>query len=101
MYKRQIYQYQSGLPAGVLGVTYCDAMLSFTRCDQHYVVIKTSVPTTDTICHETGHAVGLTHGKEAYPPIGNADSALNCMRNPNTGDATLGSHNFALINENY
>lgn len=96
-----IYQRRTDIPGTALGVTYCDAPLTFTRCDQQYVVLRSASPTSDVLCHETGHALGLTHGRQAFPTVLDSDPTLRCMRNPATGDATLGSHNAALINENY
>ncbi|EFL26574.1 hypothetical protein SSOG_06288 [Streptomyces himastatinicus ATCC 53653] len=56
----------------------------------------------NTICHETGHAVGLSHGAQASPAVGQSDSRLGCMRNTRNADwRDLGSHNTATINATY
>jgi hypothetical protein len=57
---------------------------------------------TELACHETGHAVGLTHGIDAAPVESNTASELGCMETPDSGTrSTLGSHNRSEINSVY
>lgn len=96
--------YQVGtLPSGTNGITWCDDAVTSVRCDQHYVVMVSSRVTTtaSTPCHETGHAVGLTHGAQAFPSVANDDSDLECLMTPGTSVTTLGSHNAFRINLDY
>lgn len=87
-----IYKYRD-LGPGTYGRAECDDnSIGGNRCDQFYVYFnyvfsnandQQSWYTTFTralACHETGHAVGLTHGAEAYPSISNQNSSLHCMR---------------------
>lgn len=94
---------QVALPPGVLGQTFCDDAVSTTDCDQGYVELAASTPDTKTICHESGHTVGLTHGANASPSVANSDDSLGCMQTPYSEitSATLGSHNAAQINSTY
>lgn len=94
---------QVTLPPGVLGQTWCEDSVSSTQCDQHYIDFAASTPDTKTICHESGHGVGLTHGANASPSVSNGDDTLGCMQTPfsEITSATLGSHNAALINSTY
>ncbi len=99
-----VYDYEPGdLGPGVLGVTWCNDSTGGDECDQHYVLFEHSDPWQSTICHETGHAVGLTHGREASPRQDNGLSALGCMRAESfTSDMRdLGSHNVGQINGTY
>lgn len=54
-------------------------------------------------CHESGHAVGLTHGEDGSPQLANNATALECMKTPiqTSGSNILGTHNNAHINSNY
>lgn len=94
-----IYQYRTDLPVGVAGVAWCDDAVSSIECDQHYVAFDNSSPQAPLVCHETGHAVGLTHGDQAYPtqPVTNTD--LGCMGQSVV--TTLGSYNQGQINATY
>jgi hypothetical protein len=90
---------------GLEGVTWCnDAKLRTDECDQHYVRFDddASWPNSSIICHETGHAVGLTHGEEASPQVDNEDDQLGCMQTPVAAvDDSLGTHNVDMINATY
>jgi hypothetical protein len=101
-----IYQ-QGSIPySGVVGITWCNDAVDGTayKCDQTYIRF-----TTDTYyehraltCHETGHAVGLTHGDDASPYVSNSSSVLGCMVTPYDVDAyTLGSNNVQEIDDVY
>ncbi|WP_420036285.1 hypothetical protein ACN2WE_32310 [Streptomyces sp. cg28] len=96
--------YQEGFAdADFDGVTWCnDAVDSATyRCDQAYVRIRgNGAYTINLACHETGHAVGLTHGAFASPYIANNDMRLGCMT---TSSLTydLGDNQVQNINSVY
>lgn len=96
------------LPAGTLGITWCDDATNGSECDQHYVSFDhmgggSANPWMAAVCHETGHAVGLTHGHEASPRISQTDSSLGCMRTESltVDERDLGSHNVSQINGAY
>ena len=91
------------LGAGINGITWCNDSISFTKCDQHYVrIIPTRVSSTaSTPCHETGHAVGLTHGSNASPTQLDDNTNFECLRVQGTAITTLGAHNYAQINGEY
>ncbi|SPL88239.1 unnamed protein product [[Actinomadura] parvosata subsp. kistnae] len=97
--------YESGdLPddvGGARGLVWCDDAISDKKCDQHYARFKSRTPVQTTGCHETGHAVGLTHGAQAEPKVANRHSSLGCMRAPYTDGPYLGGHNVAMINKTY
>ena len=42
--------------------------------------------TVNIACPETGHAVGLTHGANAYPTTPEYYGSLGCMRNADDPD---------------
>jgi hypothetical protein len=81
-----IFYYWTTLPPGYLGITWCDDAVDASRCDQHYVALAMGIPqmpldpTDYTLCHESGHAVGLTHGAQAYKSASNVDPELACLR---------------------
>lgn len=89
------------LPPGVSGWTFCDDPISSTRCDQHYVVFYSNFWARTVTCHETGHAVGLTHGQQAAPAISNTDPSLACMVSGGSNALGLGTHNRSEINGAY
>jgi hypothetical protein len=96
--------YKTGNPgAGANGTTWCDDAVSGSQCDQHYIVVTSSriTSTSGTPCHETGHAVGLTHGGNSSPTVSDSNSNLECMRAPSGSITTLGAHNTAQINGEY
>ncbi|MEV6105107.1 hypothetical protein AB0M28_10380 [Streptomyces sp. NPDC051940] len=99
------------LPAGTFGITWCNDASSSTECDQEYISFDNmggseANPWKGVVCHETGHAVGLTHGHEAAPRQSQTDGDLGCMRTEGTVDqiiswTALGSHNATQINATY
>lgn len=96
--------YQARVPiSGFAGRTYCDDAVAERRCDQHYVQFADGVVIQrDIACHETGHAVGLTHGQQANPRQSNSSSTLACMVNgPSYPTDQLGTHNIKTINNTY
>lgn len=94
--------YQEGtVPGSDNGYTWCDDPSTAYGCDQQYVWIESGYWTQGIVCHETGHAVGLTHGSQAYPVTANNSSILHCMRKPTPVDADLGSNNKDNINSVY
>jgi hypothetical protein len=99
-----IYQRSTtGMSSTQLGQTWCDDAVTSTKCDQEYIryVVQVNL-LPELVCHETGHAVGLTHGDDASPKVSNTNSSLGCMETPDSEDRTgLGSHNISEINATY
>jgi hypothetical protein len=96
--------YQKGpVPTGTAAVTWCNDAVEGgpdgEPCDQHYARFDNFI-TRSLACHESGHAVGLTHGEHADPPVSNNNSSLECMREFSPNDE-LGLHNRQLINDEY
>ncbi len=91
------------LPSGTLGEAWCQDADSTTLCDQHYVDFAMDTPETKLVCHEAGHAVGLTHGADASPAVSDGADSLGCMQRPysEVPNHLLGSHNSAQINATY
>lgn len=113
-----VYQRDDTLPGTLLGSVACDDPLPglSARCDQFYVsydgayanYLFGSYTTGNTngwrelACHESGHAVGLLHGQDAFPRQDNQTMSLHCMQtplDPNNTDPTIGEHNSLLIND--
>src|SRR5436189_23739 len=71
--------------------------------DQEYVRFRGTLQfDTELTCHETGHAVGLTHGANASPAESNTAAELGCMETPDSASRPgLGSHNQSEINSTY
>jgi hypothetical protein len=90
---------RGSVPSGADGVAWCDDAVSSVKCDQHYVQFRYATPGEALACHETGHAVGLTHGGNASPRLSNTDGRLGCMRTPVSGG--LGAQNVEMINGTY
>lgn len=95
--------YQKGdTPSGTAAITWCNDAVTDTRCDQHYSRYSNFI-TKGLACHESGHAVGLTHGQQASPSVSNTDGTLGCLQTPippsNNGE--LGTHSKQLINDTY
>lgn len=97
-----IYQHNPDrVPAGADGVAWCDGVGSnFNECDQHYVAFRSGSPSRGLACHETGHAVGLTHGADASPRVSQTNSNLQCMTTP-VQTIYVGAHNVAQVNATY
>lgn len=91
------------VPPGADGIVWCEDALTTRACDQHYVRFRSSSTTSQyLVCHEVGHAVGLTHGGDAAPATSNSDPALGCMVTPGQLiDREIGAHNATMINETY
>lgn len=84
------------------GRAWCNDPYGYFRCDQHYIRIEGGGTITQGLsCHEMGHAVGLTHGRDAYPSVSQRATFLRCMRTPVGSGDVLGSHNRGQINANY
>ncbi|MEH0634537.1 MULTISPECIES: hypothetical protein [Streptomyces] len=88
----------------VVGVTWCDDAVTSRKCDQHHILINSDHSEMGKlnkwhVCHETGHAVGLTHGTEANPRKLLRDPALGCMSYDPT--YRLGANNRDNINSTY
>ena len=96
--------YEEGpVPGDVVGFTWCDDdSLGGWLCDQQYIRIEGAGEYTHGLtCHETGHAVGLTHGSEANPTKSNSNTGLDCMMNPVPVTKHLGSNSIGNINNVY
>lgn len=97
--------YQAGsLSKTTIGVTWCNDATTLRECDQHYIRFNDNTSTVGAInksdaCHETGHAVGLTHGTYAYPKLSLYDNRLGCLSYNDV--YSLGSNNRELINVTY
>ena len=93
----------------LIGYMWCDSRTGgLTRCDQAYINFLYAnrdqyFSGRAVACHETGHAVGLLHGKDAYTRnISNTDERLGCMVTPIDGDLKyLDDSNVANINDVY
>lgn len=99
-----IYQQDStGLPSSTLGRTWCNDATDIERCDQHYIRFREGTGIDRmAACHETGHAVGLTHGAQAFPALGQTDPRLACMVAAHDHDNKyLGDNNSDNINATY
>jgi hypothetical protein len=73
--------FQQGNTGPLLGITWCNDAVEGTReCDQQYVRFASHNPGQYLICHETGHAVGLTHGAQANPVQAQDEPLMDCMR---------------------
>ncbi|MGP3938399.1 hypothetical protein [Streptomyces sp. 6N106] len=84
------------------GVTWCNDAYDNQRCDQQYIRIRgNGYYTPGVSCHETGHAVGLTHGRQASPMLSQTDSRLGCMQTPTAFGTGLGASNRENINATY
>jgi hypothetical protein len=93
--------YQEGTVSGTAdGIAWCNDAVSSTKCDQHYNRFDSASPGKALACHETGHAVGLTHGQQASPQLSNGDNSLGCMTTP-VETSNLGTHNTNMINATY
>jgi len=76
--------YQRGT-SGLFGgdaITWCNDAVSTLRCDQHYIRFRTTAYSQSLSCHESGHAVGLTHPGDANPPKPDNHASFYCMRVP-------------------
>lgn len=96
-----IYQEGSaGISSDADGVYWCNARGNVAfLCDQGYVRIRGGGHyNPGLICHETGHAVGLTHGNNADPWVGQQDSRLACMKKSVGSGTPLGPNNKTNIN---
>jgi hypothetical protein len=87
-----------------IGVAWCDDAATTKKCDQHYVAFNKNHSEIGPInksdaCHETGHAVGLTHGPNASPALGLHDDRLGCMSYNDV--YRLGANNKENINATY
>jgi hypothetical protein len=95
-----IYQATGSLPFGLNGVTWCEDAQSISKCDQAYVRFLPDTPSQGLACHETGHAVGLTHGRAASPRLDNDNPALGCLTDP-VADIRLLDNNVDNIDATY
>jgi len=76
------------------------------ECDQHVIRILGDGQIRHKVTtHETGHALGLTHGAEAYPVHGQCSPIMGVMRAslgcPGFDTSDLGSTVITNINYSY
>lgn len=97
-----IYQ-EGSVPGSDTGYTWCnDDSLGGYRCDQQYVRIEGGGNYTRGVtCHESGHAVGLAHGNQAYPTTQNDNDGRGCLRKPTYTNQLLGANSIGNINNVY
>jgi hypothetical protein len=92
----------AGMSSSADGTTFCNDAADNLRCDQQYIRIRPSGNfTKGMVCHETGHAIGLTHGDQASPKKSRTDEALGCMETPTDADEGLQANNIENINATY
>jgi hypothetical protein len=87
-----------------VGITLCDDPVGTLTCDQTYMYFRSTSPDRPLICHESGHAAGLTHGEDAYPAVSNGEDILNCLQDPasqRSGYNGWGPHNESWIDYTY
>lgn len=89
-------EFPSGLGPGVRGVWACTAKLSAYVCDRGSLVLNTALlgdpaQRRKTLCHEIGHAAGLSHGS----------TYGGCMVSGSSTASTYSSHHVAHINAAY
>jgi hypothetical protein len=96
---------QSGsLARKYIGMTWCNDAVTSKKCDQHYVRYNSAISEQgkvngSDVCHETGHSVGLTHGSDAEPSVGDNAAIVGCMAMADV--YSLGSNNRKNINNVY
>ncbi|MDA1361395.1 hypothetical protein O1R50_17340 [Glycomyces luteolus] len=91
-----------GLSSTADGATFCNNAATTLKCDQQYIRIRGGGHYRQGLtCHETGHAVGLTHGQDASPRKSNTDEKLGCMEKPTDADEGLQANNIENINATY
>jgi len=88
---------------GLIGIAWCNDAVSTLRCDQHYVRLSPNASVNyELVCHETGHAVGLTHPDDAHPRSAPDGIVYGCMRTlVPLANETLRQHNEFMINITY
>jgi hypothetical protein len=90
------------LPRGISGATQCDDPNGLWKCDQHFVTFLNDFWAQHLTCHESGHAVGLTHPQSASPNLPGTDPSFACMRTADNYNVHgLGVHNASQINGEY
>ncbi|WP_327696635.1 hypothetical protein [Streptomyces sp. NBC_00459] len=92
------------LARGKIGITWCDDAVTSRKCDQHYIAFNKDHHSIGAVnksdaCHETGHAVGLTHGPNGSPAKDIDDDRLGCMSYNDVYG--LGASNKENINSTY
>ncbi|MGH3384357.1 MAG: hypothetical protein ACRDO1_07255 [Nocardioidaceae bacterium] len=98
-----IYQ-EGAVPGSADGINWCndDSPSPTYECDQQYIRIQGAGDYTPGLsCHETGHAVGLTHGAQASPVVSQTNDALGCMQTPVSFSEPLGANQSSNINAVY
>lgn len=98
------YHNAAGLDPGVYGVASCEVGNGTHVCQHTHVHFRAGMSGDASFlksiaCHETGHAVGLTHpGSVGAPDI---PDIYRCMTNGSTFPPSLGPHNVGHIDGNF
>jgi hypothetical protein len=88
------------VPDSKIGVTRCASLGGPSiECDR-FIVAFEKTPNVHLACHETGHAVGLVHGDNAFEPVSKTAPVLGCM-GTGVSDRYLRAHNAWWINVIY
>ncbi len=112
-----IYRY-GALSGSTVGQYICDDdSIGSNRCDSSYITYDggdlAPIPYQfsnyaeifkSLACHETGHAIGLTHGNDADPNVSANRAELMCMRkplDPGSPIVSVGPWETHLINKTY
>ncbi|WP_157848206.1 hypothetical protein [Streptomyces exfoliatus] len=102
------FEEYGGVGPGLIGITWCNDAMGEPpyACDQQHIRILPGYYSYaygyGLVCHETGHAVGLLHGGNAYPTVNNEDlDTLHCMVKSSDTTRGLGPTNVANINSVY
>lgn len=98
-----IYQQGALINDDLAGITWCDDDTNgeIYKCDQQVVRFAEGTLVLKTACHESGHAVGLTHGENADPETVEYATNLGCMGNTGGSLKTLGTNVRGNINSVY
>lgn len=90
------------LPPGIGGAAECNDPIGLWKCDQHYVTFANDFWAQHITCHESGHAVGLTHPQDASPALPSSHASFACMKTVDNYNANgLGAHNVSQIDGEY
>lgn len=104
-----VYRTLTSTPNNAIAITHCDDAVSTLVCDQHYVTYRSaSIGSLDSselwklACHETGHAVGFTHGANADPVVASDSLTMKCLKIGFSNlDTWLGSNHASYVNSVY
>lgn len=95
--------YTTGFPC-CDGVTWCVDIIDGTswECDSFYVRIRgAGVHNKWLVAHESGHTLGLTHGRNAKPVKAESDTLVGIMGDRDPLPTALGSEPKAQVDNFY